>query len=146
MPRNLPKYIQEFVDRHGRVRRYFRYRGERIPVPYRPGNKSFNALYGELLERYATTADAPPRIGQVYFVRLADKVKIGFTTDLKQRLATMQTSAPGPLEVLHVMPGTVCEESKLHAKFGHLRSAGEWFRLSPEVLACIDGLKSMKAA
>jgi hypothetical protein len=37
------KYIHEFVDRHGKVRRYFRRHGYRqVPLPDLPGSAAFN--------------------------------------------------------------------------------------------------------
>lgn len=41
---NLP-YVQEFVDRHGKVRRYFRKNGKRTPLPGLPGSKEFRMAY-----------------------------------------------------------------------------------------------------
>jgi hypothetical protein len=41
---NLP-YVQEFVDRHGKVRRYFRKNGKRTPLPGPPGSKEFREAY-----------------------------------------------------------------------------------------------------
>jgi integrase len=38
-------YVQEFVDRHGKVRRYFRKNGKRTPLPGTPGSKEFRLAY-----------------------------------------------------------------------------------------------------
>ncbi|MEZ0169901.1 tyrosine-type recombinase/integrase [Microvirga sp. TS319] len=38
-------YVQEFVDRHGKVRRYFRRNGKRTPLPGLPGSKEFRLAY-----------------------------------------------------------------------------------------------------
>jgi integrase len=48
-------YVREFVDRHGKIRRYVRLPGrKRVPLPGRPGSAAFNAVYeaaiGELPE------------------------------------------------------------------------------------------------
>jgi integrase len=45
------KYINEFRDRHGKVRRYFRRRGmrEAIPLPGLPGSEEFMSVYTQLL-------------------------------------------------------------------------------------------------
>jgi hypothetical protein len=49
------EFVQAFIDRHGRVRHYFRRRGfKRIPLPGRPGSEEFMAAY-----RQALGADAP---------------------------------------------------------------------------------------
>ncbi len=38
-------YVQEFVDRHGKVRRYFRRNGKRTPLPGSPGSREFRLAY-----------------------------------------------------------------------------------------------------
>lgn len=38
-------YVHEFIDRHGRVRRYFRRHGQRIPLPGIPGSAEFMDAY-----------------------------------------------------------------------------------------------------
>jgi hypothetical protein len=43
-------FIHEFVDRHGKVRRYFRRRGQkRIPLPGMPGSEEFMSAYAAAL-------------------------------------------------------------------------------------------------
>jgi hypothetical protein len=42
------KYLHCFRDRHGRARYYFRYRGQRWPIPA-PGTKGFATAYDGLL-------------------------------------------------------------------------------------------------
>ena len=55
------KYIDRFIDRHGRERFYFRRdRGPRIPLVGRPGSPEFMASY----ER-AVTGERPERIHQL---------------------------------------------------------------------------------
>jgi integrase len=40
------EFVQAFIDRHGRVRHYFRRRGfKRVPLPGRPGSEEFMAAY-----------------------------------------------------------------------------------------------------
>lgn len=41
------RYIHAFVDRAGRARYYFRYRGRRWPLPGEPGTSEFAAAYSE---------------------------------------------------------------------------------------------------
>jgi hypothetical protein len=73
-----------------------------------------------------TTEDGP---SWVYMIRLGDRVKIGFTTNLRQRMYDLPHE-----EILAVVPGTVVDERRCHAAFAHLRVAGEWFRAEPELL------------
>lgn len=85
------------------------------------------------------------RIGWVYFMceredasrdgsggRLTDFIKIGWTAeDPQDRLASLQTGNPRPLEVIAAYSGTQRAESQLHEHFCDVRvydSAWEWFR------------------
>lgn len=69
--------------------------------------------------------------GQVYFLQSDSAVKIGWTTDLDQR---MKSYSPGA-KILAVMPGTRKDETRLHRKFAHLRTnRREWFSYSPQVM------------
>jgi integrase len=47
-------YVHEFADRHGTVRRYFRRRGSRIPLPGLPGSTEFSDAYARAID------EAPP--------------------------------------------------------------------------------------
>jgi integrase len=52
------EFVQAFIDRHGRVRHYFRRRGfKRVPLPGLPGSDEFMAAY-----RAALGAETAPRI------------------------------------------------------------------------------------
>ena len=43
---NRLPYVQEYRDRHGKIRRYFRRSGSRrIPLPGRPGSQEFMTAY-----------------------------------------------------------------------------------------------------
>ena len=70
----------------------------------------------------------------IYFVRasLTGLVKIGTTTDLKGRIAALETGS-GPLETLATRPGGRREEKLLHERHGAAWVFGEWYRLTPEV-------------
>lgn len=74
--------------------------------------------------------------GTVYFFRMGDLVKIGYTTDLPRRRRALV-----PDEVLATTPGTMGDEKALHHRFGHAWSHGEYFRPEPELLAHIETLR-----
>lgn len=74
--------------------------------------------------------------GLVYFLRFGDRIKIGFTTNLAERLKAIPHD-----ELLHTEAGTMREEKRCHAAFGHLRETGEWFRAEPDLLAFIIDLR-----
>ncbi|MAM53554.1 GIY-YIG nuclease family protein [Microbacterium sp. UBA3394] len=67
-----------------------------------------------------------PRPSWVYYLRFADRVKIGTTVDLIKRLRTLPHD-----EVLAVEPGSYELERERHAQFEHLRiiARREWFSL-----------------
>ena len=76
----------------------------------------------------------PPK-NVVYFIAMrgADRIKIGFTTDLKARIKQLCTGTPDKIDVLLTVPGTVSLERELHARFAADRLHGEWFRRSPAI-------------
>jgi hypothetical protein len=57
MTRIKLKYVNEYRDRHGRVRWYFRRRGRSTPLPGLPGSIEFMAAYQAAL---AVVAPPPP--------------------------------------------------------------------------------------
>jgi T5orf172 domain. len=83
------------------------------------------------------SAETEPRQGWVYFIRNGKAIKIGFTTDLDQRLRKLQTASSTPLEVMGSIPGTIQDEQNLHRRFYNLNVHGEWFRGHPSLMAYI---------
>lgn len=83
--------------------------------------------------------------GWTYFIRVGDAIKIGFASNYKKRIASLQTSHEKPLEVLAVVPASTADEYKTHQLFARLRIRGEWFRADQELLYFIEGLKGASA-
>jgi len=48
------RYVHSFIDKTGRVRFYFRYRGNRWPLPGEPGSSEFSSRYDELRFQHVT--------------------------------------------------------------------------------------------
>ena len=74
--------------------------------------------------------------GFVYFVVAAfvGLVKIGYAgRDPDDRLASLQTGSPVPLERLAPVRGTRELEQELHKRFADLRTHGEWFQLGQPI-------------
>lgn len=72
----------------------------------------------------------------VYIIQCEDDfgpVKIGMTSDLRQRLVDLQAANPYPLRVLTVMCGGRTLEKALHRRFTKSRRHGEWFSFSSEL-------------
>lgn len=67
--------------------------------------------------------------GLVYFIQFADRIKIGFTTDLDNRLKNLPHD-----RILALVPGTVSTEKQFHNMFKDLRITGEWFAMHRKLL------------
>lgn len=59
--------------------------------------------------------------GITYFIRVGDTVKIGFASNLKRRLGSLQTSHSEEMEVLAAISAADVDEYATHQKFAHLR-------------------------
>lgn len=71
--------------------------------------------------RRASASSVP---GWVYYARIGELIKIGFTESLEQRIA----SYPPNTELVAVHPGTPGLEKEMHQRFHELRARGrEWF-------------------
>ena len=75
----------------------------------------------------------------VYFVqsRLGGPIKIGLTTEPKQRLKQLQNGSPIPLQILGALRGDEKVEAAIHERFRKLRLHGEWFEPSMELVEFI---------
>lgn len=92
--------------------------------------------------RHPYVENGRPKVGLIYFIRVQQRIKIGYTTDLPTRM-----SALVPDEILHTEPGTMQDEQVMHKKFAHLRAkAREYYHPEPELLDFIAALKASAAA
>jgi Meiotically Up-regulated Gene 113 (MUG113) protein len=73
----------------------------------------------------------------VYFITTMpdmEYVKIGVAEFVNNRLAGLQTASPFELRIVgYDKFGDRNDEGRLHARFGHLRIKGEWFRFTEEI-------------
>lgn len=74
----------------------------------------------------------PPRIDVVYYLRWADRIKIGTSHRPKQRLSAIWHE-----ELLAFERGDRSVEQQRHREFADLREGGEWFRDDPRLRAHI---------
>lgn len=77
----------------------------------------------------------------VYLVSNGKHLKIGMTSDIKKRLAALQTASPEELTILGLIPfqnraQAKTAESRLHKSCKRYRRRGEWF--SPDCLSVIQ--------
>jgi hypothetical protein len=81
---------------------------------------------------------APPRVDVVYYLRYADRVKIGTTANPRQRLAAIRHD-----EVLAFERGDRTVERRRHDQFADERwPRTEWFRLSDAIAAHVAMLSA----
>lgn len=89
--------------------------------------------------RQATSGTPQPAIERpcwVYYVERGDRIKIGCTAQLHQRMTALM-----PDRVLALEPGDFDLEATRHRQFREWRISGEWFAPSDELLAHIDGVR-----
>lgn len=75
----------------------------------------------------------------IYFIQQgeAGPIKIGWSRNVRTRIATFQTASPYPLRLLLVLAGEERDERRLHDWFSRERLNGEWFKSDGEVAAFI---------
>lgn len=74
---------------------------------------------------------------RTYFIQAsAGPIKIGRTTNVSERLATLSSASHEPLTLLGTVEGNL--ETECHTRFGEHRIRGEWFRPSAALLAFIS--------
>lgn len=76
------------------------------------------------------------RASVVYYMRFGDRIKIGTTTDLPQRLGAVPHD-----ELLAVEPGGNGTERSRHAQFRSAHAHREWFHVTPELLGHCSALR-----
>jgi hypothetical protein len=75
--------------------------------------------------------------GWVYYMRIGNRCKIGYTTNLTRRMLVVV-----PEEVLAIEPGTLETEVQRHDEFSQLRTHAEWFRLEGPLVAHVARVAS----
>jgi integrase len=95
------KYVNEYVDRTGKLRRYFRKNGKQLgPLPGDVGSEEFMATYRSYLAEKPSTAKSPSRAGS--FARLiAEFYGSRFFTDRKPSTRQLYRYALDPLAKEH---------------------------------------------
>lgn len=76
----------------------------------------------------------------VYYMRIGNRVKIGWSRNLPKRLATIN-----PEELMVTEPGNSILERVRHDQFSALHTHGEWFRLEQPLTDHITELREIDA-
>lgn len=122
---------------NGRIDHFINLAGKDV-VPFQEGPDEPRNVW---LHRRVDQASGRGTRGVCYFIGAqSGPVKIGFTVDLKGRLAKLRASSPLPLEVLATRSGGEARESVYHEQFAADRLHGEWFARTPAILAEIERL------
>jgi hypothetical protein len=75
--------------------------------------------------------------GWVYYIRMGELIKIGYSIDVAQRMRAYPPTA----ELLAAHPGTELLEKQIHQKFKvHLARGREWFHPHGDVMAHVDSV------
>ena len=82
-------------------------------------------------------------IGDVYFIKIGDVVKIGVTKDIKSRLQVMQSHNSEKVELLVTIPGGKKLEKILHEGFKMSHKNGEFYYFSKEIKEYISLIKEI---
>ena len=69
----------------------------------------------------------------LYIVQCGEYVKIGSATDVKTRVAAIQSANPYEVSCLFIGEGLGHREKEMHDKLKNLHHRGEWFKASEEL-------------
>ncbi|WP_344790121.1 GIY-YIG nuclease family protein [Gryllotalpicola daejeonensis] len=79
-----------------------------------------------------------PRVDVVYYIRFGDRMKIGTTSNLRQRMAKLWHE-----DLVALERGGRARERARHAQFARARlGTSEWFELAPELVAHTEVLRA----
>ncbi|ENN86096.1 hypothetical protein RHSP_32219 [Rhizobium freirei PRF 81] len=82
--------------------------------------------------------DFEAQTGHVYFIKMGDFVKIGYSGGLLSRIKNLEVGFPEPSELLATIPGTKNTEAYFHKIFSSLRVKGEWFKFEGALKAFVS--------
>ncbi len=105
----------------------------------RTWNKRWNAARSGDAPEADTDPPTPEEEGRgyVYFLRVRDRVKVGFSKRPLMRAQEMRTALSAPIDFFLMIPGRRTEEKAVHARLAAYRQSGEWFTPAAPVLALI---------
>jgi hypothetical protein len=76
-------------------------------------------------------------VSSVYFAQCGDRIKIGLSSQVPERLSQLRTGAGAPVALIASVEGDASVERALHRKLRKHRLDGEWFADCPDVRAAI---------
>lgn len=110
------------------------WRKVQLSIPSKYADESVAQREDRLWQERARLERDRQHPGWIYYLRLDEKIKIGWTSDLNQRIKAY----PPHAEVLASHPGTRADERDLHRSFKPFRVAGrEWYSPGGELMSHI---------
>ena len=78
----------------------------------------------------------------IYFIQQGDDgpIKIGYSTDVTERIRRMRTCSPYEIYIRLVISGNLDFEKNIHKKFKKYKMRGEWFQNTKEIREYIKSL------
>lgn len=151
------KYVCSYRDRHGKMRHYFRRRGQpRLPIRAEPGTEEFLAIWTRYMEgdysHLPVRRVAQLQRGRDYtFIYVIQSeggpCKVGISVTPRSRVAQMQTGHPWKLKICQLFRVKINEayavERQAHAAMKRKALLGEWFDVT--VTEAVDALLSIPA-
>lgn len=143
----------------GGRKEYWRFRHPNLgefALPGNPRDPAFMPRYKELLAeagekwnvrmsnvRKAVQPLAQLDMFQVYFVGIEPDgpIKIGFTSNITERMRDLQIASPYPLTLLATLRGGSALERVIHESLSDTRLSGEWFERSDRLLSFISDIR-----
>lgn len=140
------KYLISDVDKNGNRRWYLRRPGDRkvrMPPPDAPNfMEHYRAVMGgNIPPRHDKKPPKPliPRLprandGYIYFLRVEEAVKIGYSATPMARASHLRTGLPVPISAFVAIRGSMRDEKRLHNLLKSSRTHGEWFRATQAIV------------
>lgn len=91
------------------------------------------------IEKEQETKDKKYVLYLIRHIDIPQYTKIGYTSNLEQRVAQLNTSSPTGIEVIHTTPTDYARrlEQSLHKQYAKKHSHLEWFKLDEDDLTNI---------
>lgn len=108
-----------------------------MPSPRTEDRRRLHAVTSGCFIRAQPASHHPHGHWAVYFVLAprCGRLKIGTTRFLLKRISSLAAGAAEQLTCLGWVPGGVAVERAIHGRLADSRRYGEWFDLTPEVVA-----------
>lgn len=84
--------------------------------------------------------------GDVYAMKCAGFVKIGWSTQVNRRLNQIRSCNPRPVHLMGTVKGDVGDEHDLHLVLRQEHYRGEWFRYQGFTLMAVEKFKEFETA